>query len=61
MTSKKIRIGIIGAGNIAQNAHIPAYLKNEDVELIGVCDQNIQRALDVKKKHNYINRNSGEC
>lgn len=29
----KIRIGLIGGGNIAQNAHIPAYLNQDDVEL----------------------------
>lgn len=48
---KKVRIGIIGAGNIAQSAHIPAYLKNPNVELVGVCDQNLQRAQEVKEKH----------
>ena len=40
----KIRIGIIGAGNIARNAHIPAYLKLENVEVAGVCDINAERA-----------------
>jgi predicted dehydrogenase len=48
---KKIRIGIIGAGNIAQNAHIPAYVENEDAELVGVCDLNLERAQQVKEKY----------
>lgn len=47
----KIRIAIIGAGNIAQNAHIPAYLKQDDVELIGICDMNLERAKDVAEKY----------
>lgn len=30
---KKVMVGIIGCGTIANSAHIPAYLKNEDVEI----------------------------
>lgn len=52
MENKKIRIGLIGAGNIAQNAHIPAYLKQDDVELVAVCDLNLERAKEVATKHN---------
>lgn len=52
MSSKKIRIGLIGAGNICQNAHIPAYLKQSDVELVAVCDLNEQRAKEVAAKYN---------
>lgn len=52
MSDKKIRIGLIGAGNIAQNAHIPAYLKQPDVELAGVCDLKEERAKEVKEKYN---------
>lgn len=51
MSGKKIRIGLIGAGNIAQNAHIPAYLKQDDVELYAVCDFNKARADEVKEKY----------
>ncbi|MFP5112913.1 Gfo/Idh/MocA family protein [Bacillaceae bacterium C204] len=35
----KLRVGIIGAGGIATDAHIPNYLKcGEKVELIAICD-----------------------
>lgn len=51
MKDGKIRIGLIGAGNIAQNAHIPAYLKQKDVELVGVCDIKEERAKEVAQKH----------
>lgn len=51
MKDGKIRIGLIGAGNIAQNAHIPAYLKQSDVELVGVCDLKEERAKEVAKKY----------
>ncbi|MEA4890043.1 MAG: Gfo/Idh/MocA family oxidoreductase [Clostridiaceae bacterium] len=40
--SEKIRIGIIGTGNIS-NVHINAYLKNPDVELYAFCDINEDR------------------
>ena len=47
----KLKIGIIGVGNIAQNAHIPAILKQDDVELIAVCDINEERAKEVATKY----------
>lgn len=34
---KKVMVGIIGCGTIANSAHIPAYLKNEDVEIKYFC------------------------
>lgn len=39
---KKLKIAIVGAGNIS-NAHISAYLKNENVELYAFCDINEER------------------
>lgn len=35
---KKIKIAIIGCGRIANSAHIPAYLKNENAEIKYFCD-----------------------
>ena len=29
----KIKVAVIGCGNIANSAHIPAYMKNNDVEI----------------------------
>ncbi|MFW5985765.1 MAG: Gfo/Idh/MocA family protein [Halanaerobiales bacterium] len=52
MGKSKTKIGIIGAGNIAQNAHIPAYLKCDDVELVAVCDLKEERAQEVAEKYN---------
>jgi len=34
------RIGVVGAGTIAKNRHIPAYLRHDSVELCGVYDRN---------------------
>ena len=51
MSNRKIRIGLIGAGNICQNAHIPAYLKQNDVELVAVTDLKESRAQEVADKY----------
>jgi len=51
--AEKIRIGIIGAGNIAQTAHIPAYLKQNDVELFAVYDIKESRAREVAEKFGF--------
>ena len=51
MKNGKLQIGLIGAGNIAQNAHIPTYLKQNDVELVGICDIKEERAKEVAQKY----------
>ena len=33
-----IKVGIVGAGGIAQLAHLPSYLKLKDAEIIGIAD-----------------------
>ena len=35
---KTLRIGVIGAGGIATDAHIPGYLAQEGVEIVAICD-----------------------
>lgn len=47
---EKIRIGLIGAGNIAQNAHLPAYAKRDDVEVVAIADLNLERARKAAEK-----------
>ena len=49
---KKIKMGIIGAGNISE-CHIAGYKALENVELYAVCDINEQRAIDCSKKHEF--------
>jgi len=41
---KKIKIAVIGCGTIANSAHIPAYMANEDCEIIYFCDIIPERA-----------------
>lgn len=44
MSDKKARIGIIGAGTVARDNQIPAFLKCDDAEVIAVFDRHIERA-----------------
>lgn len=38
-----MKVGIIGTGNLAE-LHMKAYRKNPDVEIVAVCDFNLERA-----------------
>jgi predicted dehydrogenase len=49
----KLRVGIIGAGGIAQSLHIPAYQSLSDkCEVVAVCDTWEPNARDSAAKHN---------
>lgn len=48
---KKWRIGIVGAGNIAQSAHLPAYEKLRDrAEIVAIADLDVERAEKAAAK-----------
>ena len=48
----KLRVGIIGAGNIATSAHLPAYGELKDlVEVVAIADIVPERAKDAAEKH----------
>ncbi len=49
--SIKIRAGIIGCGKIAQVRHIPEYLANEQVQLVGYYDRNFKRAEELAERY----------
>ena len=34
----KVKVAVIGCGTIANNAHIPAYMKNDNAEIKWFCD-----------------------
>jgi predicted dehydrogenase len=48
--AKKIGVGIIGAGGIAQGGHIPNYQKLPGVEVLALCDPNEQKAREAAEK-----------
>jgi predicted dehydrogenase len=46
----KLPIAIIGAGEIADLAHLPAY-KAHGLNIVGITDLNLDRAREVAKRH----------
>ncbi len=48
---KKLKVGIIGCGGIANGKHLPALSRQNDVELVAFCDLVEQRAIDAKEKY----------
>ncbi len=50
---KKLKVGIIGAGNISTSAHLPAYAELTDVvEVVAIADIVPERAQDAAAKWN---------
>lgn len=47
----KLRVGIIGCGMITQKRHAPEYAENEDVEIYGFFDNNLDRAGELVKQY----------
>ncbi|MEK5038130.1 Gfo/Idh/MocA family protein [Sporosarcina sp. FSL K6-3457] len=46
-----LRVGIIGAGGIARDVHIPSYLNNGNrVEIVAIADVAVERAQEVADK-----------
>ena len=48
---EKLKIGMIGAGNIACNAHLPAYDKCTNAKVVAITDLNRERAETAAKKY----------
>ncbi|NYE09007.1 putative dehydrogenase [Bacillus niacini] len=51
----KVKVGIIGAGTIAEYGHLPYYQENEDVEITAIVDMNLERAHKMAVKFNVAN------
>ncbi len=47
----KIKVAIIGCGNIATSSHIPAYMKNNEVEIKYFCDLIPEKAEKCVEKY----------
>lgn len=47
---EKVRVGIIGCGGIAFNKHLPALKKLDNVEIVGFCNRNIDKAYIAAKE-----------
>lgn len=49
--SEKIKVAIIGCGNIATSSHIPAYMRNNEVEIKYFCDIIPEKAQAAVEKN----------
>ncbi len=50
MSEKKTRIAVVGVGGIGTKAHIPAYLKNQYVDLVALVDADKIKLKKTAKK-----------
>lgn len=48
--SRKLKVAIVGCGGIANNKHLPALVKLEEVELVAFCDIVEERAEKAAKE-----------
>jgi predicted dehydrogenase len=48
---RKVKIGIVGCGGIANNKHLPAIQKNGNYEIVAFCDIEKERAVAAKEKY----------
>ncbi len=54
----QLRVGAVGCGFIAQNIHIPCWVKCRGAELVAVCDKNDELAGHVAKRFKIDNHYS---
>jgi len=47
---EKIRVGVIGVGHLG-SIHTKVYSRLDNVKLVGVCDCNLSRAIEIGKKY----------
>lgn len=51
MDNRKLRYGLIGAGSNAERKHLNNYMNLPNVELVSICDINIESAKRLAKKY----------
>lgn len=49
---KEVRIGLVGAGAIAQLSHLPAYARIADARITALCDTDLGKARRVAGRYN---------
>ena len=50
--SRKLRIGLIGAGGIARSTHMPGYSRMDNVEVVAICDIKLEKAKAMAEQYN---------
>ncbi len=51
----KVRVAIVGAGNISNTRHIPALRKIAEAEIVGTISNKVERAKGTAEKHGIAN------
>lgn len=51
---KKIRICVIGAGNISNTRHIPALVQNKKAEIVGIISDDKKKIVRTVKSHSFL-------
>ncbi len=49
--NQKVRVGIIGAGGIANGVHMPSLAEIEECEVVAICDLHIDKAKALADKY----------
>lgn len=49
---EKVKVALIGCGNIGQVVHLPNLKKMPDVELVAVCDPDVRKAKAIAERYN---------
>jgi len=52
---KKIKVGVIGAGKIAERLHLPQYSECPDVEVVAICDIIKKKAVRLAEQYKIKN------
>lgn len=52
---KKLRVALVGAGQIARVSHIPGYKSMDDVEIVGICDTVLESAKKLAEDFHIAN------
>ena len=55
MPDEKVRIGIVGAGGMANCVHIPSLSEIEGVEVVAICDLDLEKAKATAEKFSIPN------
>ena len=53
MASNKVRVAVVGGGNVAQVAHLPAYKQHPDVELVALVEENAVKRKRLAQQYGF--------
>lgn len=49
--AERLRLGIVGAGAIAQVGHLPALKRAKEIEVVGICDNDLAKARALADRY----------